>query len=95
MRSEADRLKLADPFAIPLVAAPTSPGKIRITRFAEGQPRIGRQLALEQRPAAVQQEKIMAADTAGVVKIKNCDGYIVEQMDKPPCENCKQAEWRP
>jgi hypothetical protein len=95
MRSEADWFELADPSAIPLITAPSSPGKIRITRFAKGEPGIGWQLTLEECPAAVQQEKIMAADAAGIVKIENSNGYIVEQMDKPPRENSKQAEWRP
>ena len=89
MRTETNRLELADPFAIPLVTAPSSPGKIRITRFAKGEPGIGRQLTLEECLAAVQQEKIMAADAAGIVKIENSNGYIVEQMDKPPRENSK------
>src|ERR1700678_2103256 len=95
MRSEADWPELADPFAIPLVTAPPSPGKIRITRFAKGEPGIGWQLTLKECPATVQQKKIMAADAAGIVKIENSDGHTVEQMDKPPRENSKEAEWRP
>lgn len=75
---ETDRLEFFDPSAVALLAAPSSTRKIRISGLAKSKLMVTGQLALEERFAGIQKEKVVATDMARVAQINDGNRYVMK-----------------